>query len=95
MAASLIPQGWDLRRIRDYSGDQAAEILDTDRVVTTEPFTRSAGLVRAVAVFGFRGLAIVQLAGDVAWHMGSLDRTTGAVHLWATYDDFGEAPRGL
>ena len=95
MAASLVPQGWDLRRIRDYSGDQTAEILDTDCVVTTEPSTQSAGSVRAVAVFGFRGLAVVQLAGDDAWHMGSLDRTTGAVDLWATYDDFGEALRGL
>ena len=92
MAASLVPFGWDLHRIRDHSGDQAAEVLDTERMVTGEG---SAEPLRVVAVFGFRSLAIVQLAGDDDWHMGSLDQTTGAIHLWAAYDDFGEALRGL
>jgi hypothetical protein len=93
MTASLMPSGWDLDRIRDHSGDQAAEILDTDRVITVEG---SAEPLKAAAAFGFRDLAIVRLAGDDEWHMGSLDQSTGAIHLWAaSYDDFENALRGL
>ena len=93
MATSLMPSGWDLRRIRDHSGDAAAEVLDTDLVITVEGSTEPLG---AAAAFGFHDLAIVQLTGDDGWHMGSLDQTTGAIHLWAaTYDDLENALRGL
>ena len=95
VTASPLPQGWDLRRIRNVSGDESAEILDPDRVAITGQQPGTSGPVRAVAVFGFHDLAIVKLAYDSAWHMGSLDGSTFAVHLWAEYDDFGEAIRGL
>lgn len=93
MTASLVPSGWDLSRIRDLSGDQAAEVLDVDRIVTSE---WSDEPLQAVAVFGFHDLAIVRLADDDGWYMGSLDETTGVVFLWrAAYDDFGRALRCL
>jgi hypothetical protein len=93
MAASHIPPGWDLPRVRDHSGDQAAEILDTDRLVTVEG---SPEPLKAAAAFGFHDLAIVQLTGADEWYMGSLDHDTGAIHLWAaTYDDFENALQGL
>ena len=50
---------------------------------------------RAVAAIGFHDLAIVKLTDDDAWHMGSFDSSTFTVDLWAEYDDFGEAIRGL
>jgi hypothetical protein len=64
MAASLMPPGWDLDRIRDRSGDQAAEILDTDRMVTVEGSAEPLGVA---AAFGFHDLAIVRLVGDDEW----------------------------
>ena len=95
MTASPLPQGWDLRRIRNVSGDEFAEILDPGCVVIAGQQSGSAGAVRAVAAFGFHDLAIVKLADDSAWYMGSLDRSTSVVDLWAEYGDFGEAIRGL
>ena len=95
VTASPFPRGLDLRRIRYVSGDEFAEILDPGCVVIAGQQSGSAGAVRAVAAFGLRDLAIVKLADDGALHMGRLDRSTSAVDLWAEYDDFGEAIRGL
>jgi hypothetical protein len=92
MVASPMPPGWDLDRIRDRSGDQTATILNTDRRVTAEWSVETLG---ATAAFGFHNLAVVQLAGDDDWHMGSLDQATGDIHLWASYADFGDALQGL
>jgi hypothetical protein len=95
VTASPLPQGWDLRRIRNVSGDESAELLDPGCVVIADQQLGANGPVRVVAAFGFHDLAIVKLADDGGWHMGSLDRSTSAVDLWAEYDDFGDAVRGL
>jgi hypothetical protein len=95
MVASRMPAGWDLDRIRACSGDQDAEVLDTDWSITADPSTLDAGPLRAVAVFGFHDLVVVRLSDDDDWHMGDLDRTTATIHLWSTYNAFEDALRGL
>lgn len=46
MANSLVPEAWDLRRVRDQCGDQAAEIFDTDRIVTPSHLLSAPGRSR-------------------------------------------------
>jgi hypothetical protein len=95
MAVSSMPHGWDLRRIRDLSGDQSAEALNTERAITADPTVLPDVPHRAASVFAFHDLVVVQLSGADQWHMGTLDRPTGSIHLWTTYGDFGEALEGL
>jgi len=94
MTGTGLPEGWTLQRVREVSGDQEAVVLDTDRAVTYSGWHGAEHVLRPEFILGFGDLCVVRAVDDDDWHMGTLNGD-GTVLCWSTYDDFGNALRGL